>query len=322
LKLSNVPVNPSELLGFKAFSPDLIEFPDDYPLIYRLGPPAGLETGHLFGPAILNSPGSPAPLRSMTGNQVEVRPFEDGDLEEISSIFQRCYSRYSGYANRTPEFWRWYNLERPGVDPENVLVAHAGARPVGSVTMTDGGEILDPCYDPDLDGSEIIGALLSACEERASNYGIENLVVNIPWDEPWMNTACRVNGMRRRELGRAFGISIKNHEAFLGKILERNPPADGSYRVIVLVERVKPIEINFRIRGGAISVAGSDAVDVEIKIQDGALCGLIFKGSLGFGDWLTRKVRVSPPWKLGRGIDFLNSLSLGSRWFVPRGGTF
>jgi hypothetical protein len=188
--------------------------------------------------------------------------------------------------------------------------------------MTDNGELLDPCYDPDLNGERILESLIEACEIRACKMGIETLVINIPSDEERMNRACRENDMRQRELGRTFGISIKDYETFLAKLLERTPPPPGRYRVEILDSGGRSTHVLFTIRDGEVTVGDEGAVDVVVRISDGAICKLIFLGGLGPVDWLTGKISIRPIWRSARGLAFVRSLKLESSWFVPRGGTF
>ena len=256
-----------------------------------------------------------------TSSEVLVRSYKDGDEHEISRIFEKCYSSHAGYVRRTPKFWEWFNLLRPEVSKECVLVATVDGTIVGCLTLGSDGEILDPCYDPDFDGNYILGSLLESAESIARDQGLERITANVPSDDPQMTTACKGLNMRRRELDRTFSISISDYRRFLLALLERSNPPKGSYLLILQFANGKTGKYLLVISDDGISVEGEGPAQIRIRVTEGTLNGLVFKGSIPLGNWFARRITFYPPWRARKVLELLRSLSLGSKWFVPRGGT-
>lgn len=252
---------------------------------------------------------------------IEVRTYVQGDEQRISEIYEDCYEDYSGHVTRTPEFWRWFNLKRPGVCPEDVLVAVADERIVGCLTLAGDGELLDPCYDRRFDGTIVMYSLLSAAEDRARESGKFGISLNVPLDDPCMREACRRMGMRSRDLTRSFVVSIEDHEAFLEKLLSVADPPDGNYALKILRNGQEAKSIGIEVSCSQFRLRPEVSPDVTIKVEDGTFSALVLRG-LSPWDWIYRRISFWPPWRFRLALTFVGSLNLHSRWFVPRGGMF
>lgn len=264
---------------------------------------------------------------------VTIRRYEEGDEVPISSIFDSCYSSYSGLTTRTPDIWKWFNVLRCG--EENVLVAVIGDRVVGALTVCFNGEILDPCYARGEDGEAIMASLLDAAEVHARESGIETITLDIPSDDEVMRAAARSLGMRKRVRGKAISARVIDHRHFIPRLLGKSgkKPPDGTYRLEIIRGRGGEVKLAFEvIRGEITTLEGDDAdrypeiavddLDLRIRVDEAVLNSIIFNGRTSISDWIFRRVAITPFWRILRGRAFLMSLDLGLRILTLRGSFF
>ena len=249
---------------------------------------------------------------------ITVRQFRDGDEEEISRVFGRCYSRYSGYIPRDPHFWSWFNRDRPGLS--GILVAEVEGRVVGSLTYVR-GEVIDPCYDPEYNGGEIITALLGAAEELGRSKGISTITINVPENDFQMRSACEAAGMRPREVDKAYVISLFDIREVIRLILEKSKPRPGKYGMRILRSREEECFV-IDVSDGSVTIKNGWDAPILISTDEGTLNEIVFNGRIGPLDLIFRRITVSPPWKILQGAWFLRSLILDVEWFSPRGAFF
>jgi hypothetical protein len=252
---------------------------------------------------------------------LKIRPYNRGDEQRISEIFEDCYADHSGHITRTPGFWRWFNLERPGVSPEDVLVAVSDGEIMGCLTLAGEGELLDPCYDSRSDGTMVMTSLLSAAADRALERGNAVISLNVPLDNLCMNEACRRMGMRCRDLKRSFSISIEDHEAFLNELLRVADPPEGSFSLRILRNGRETKVLGIDVSPSGFALRDHIDPDVAIKVEDGTFSALVLKG-LSPWDWILRRISFWPPWRFRLAFEFVGSLKVAPSWFVPRGGMF
>ena len=260
-------------------------------------------------------------MSHMSSQGIRTRCYQDGDENRISRIFERCYSDYSGYGVRKPDFWRWFNILRPGVTERNVFVSLAGDRLVGCLTLMANGEVLDPCYDPEFDGREIIRKLLEVAERTAKDRGLDRLTISIPSDDPYMISACNDLRMRPRKLDRAVRISISDHRALFSLLMKRIRIPDGTFLLDIRHGngKIERILLDSEKRA-SMRVEGCAQAEIRVGMNEATLNKVVFKGKISLGDLLLRRVAISPPWKTVKGLRLLGSFHLGFKWFVPRGG--
>jgi len=252
-----------------------------------------------------------------------VRTFLEGDEFSISTIFENCYEKFSGYVPRTPQYWRWFNLSRPGVNAGDVLVATENDLVVGCMTVCPGGEICDPCYDPGGDGKKIMTALLKAAQALAISKDFPSITINAPKDDTCINSACRELQLRQRKPDRVLSASVINWHLFFPKLLEACSPPEGNFHVTIGGRRED--ELAFSVRGGKARMVDASSEEkpmVRIKVNEGTLVKAIFIEDIGFLDWIRGRISVSPLGRFYRAHRLINSLNLGLEIFLQRGGAF
>jgi hypothetical protein len=249
---------------------------------------------------------------------ITIRPFRNGDEEEISRIYEKCYSKYSGYTSREPSFWKWFNKDRP--DLHGIFVAETGNRIIGSLTYAR-GEIIDPCYDPEHCGKEVMTALFEAAEEVGRAKGINSITVNVPEKDSRMKSSCEQFGMRRREINRVYSISLFDIREVIRLILERSKPKPGRYGMRVLCPGGEEHFV-INVSDDGVSLEEGILAPIRISIDAGTLNNLVFNGTISLWDPIFHRIYVSPPWKFYQGIGFLRFLILDVDWFSPRGAFF
>ena len=72
------------------------------------------------------------------GNEMEIkiRNYEEGDAADIVSVFNRAFATNFVQLVRTTKSWKWRYVERPGFKKENVILATANGKIVGSTMVT------------------------------------------------------------------------------------------------------------------------------------------------------------------------------------------
>lgn len=68
--------------------------------------------------------------------EIKIRNYEEGDAEGIVNLFNRAFATNFVQLVRTPESWKWRYAGRPGFRKENVILATAGGKIVGSTMVT------------------------------------------------------------------------------------------------------------------------------------------------------------------------------------------
>jgi hypothetical protein len=114
---------------------------------------------------------------------ITLRTFVPGDEAQLVELWNRAYARYGGHVVRTVEYWRWCILERPGVEPENIVIVSGSGAPLAYGVLGPGGAVLEMAIDPALVGRQRRAAteqVVRALEDRGRARGDETIEFLLP----------------------------------------------------------------------------------------------------------------------------------------------
>lgn len=69
------------------------------------------------------------PTEGGSSDELRLEHYREGDEEDIVALLATCFPDTWGQADL--DHWRWKHLQRPGFDPQDILVARLGSRVVG-----------------------------------------------------------------------------------------------------------------------------------------------------------------------------------------------
>lgn len=261
-----------------------------------------------------------------------VRAFDPADVPRLVDLWTRAYAGYAGLVVQTPDAWRWRVLARPGVGPEDVLVAaDAAGTPVGYGVVDATGTVLEVAVDPAAaPGARAAAAnqLVDALEARCRARGQESIRFVLPDADEVVQRALRGAGYWTEPMA-SFTATIADVAALLEAVL---PPRLGAlppgwsptFRLVVergadwpyprLVTRVTP--------GPPLVVAAEPpdapvegAVDCTITLSLETLNGLFFGKQTADVALAAGAVAVQPASRARDAATFLRLVTVGAPWY-------
>ena len=152
------------------------------------------------------------------------RPFCLGDEGSITDLWNRSHSRYGGYIPRTPEFWSWNVLQRPGILRDDIVVVTRDA-PVAFGVLGPSGTVLEFAVDANLvnrQRGKACRTLIHALEERARARNQTALSFTSQGPDKLVNRTLRRAGYRIREKDRVLGVGILDPREVVCQALNHN----------------------------------------------------------------------------------------------------
>lgn len=151
-----------------------------------------------------------------------VRTFDPADVPHLVDIWTRAYAGYAGLVVQTPESWRWRVLARPGMGPEDVMVAvDAAGTAIGYAVVDPAGTVLEIAVDPEVAvrvRDAVATALVDALEARCRARGGETIRFVLPDADDAVQRALRRAGYWS-EQSTSFSGTIVDVAALLEALL-------------------------------------------------------------------------------------------------------
>jgi len=157
----------------------------------------------------------------MLTSRLTIRNYSSGDEKSLVAMWNLTYACYGGYVSRSPEYWRWSILERPGVSPQDILILQCSGEILGYGVLDPKGVVLELAISVKLSSrnrEKIATRLVMALEERSRIRGDEIIRFKLPsTDEPVRRTLRRAG--YREEGGESLQVVIVDPVSLLTKIL-------------------------------------------------------------------------------------------------------
>jgi len=256
-----------------------------------------------------------------------IRTYKNGDEEEIVKLFNEVYNGYAGFVPRTAEFWLWCCKNRPGVREDRIILADNGEHVIGYAVVSDAGEVLEFCYNPEKAGEEIVLRLMETIESQLRNVGATSVILNAPSDDPTIREACLKLGYFESLPTYAFQLSIVDLAKFLESILlPKLEMVKGHFsgEILLKIKQLSQIDYDYivlKILNSRLLIEKnrSESPSFTIETDKRTFASCIFGTRNLLTGILSGKIKVSPLWKVSHALTFLSLLKIEQPWYVPLG---
>ena len=172
--------------------------------------------------------------------EYSIRAFLDGDEDNIIKLFNECYGGLAGYCLRTPEYWRWACLERPGVERKGVMVVlhPTNKLMVGYVVAGKSGNIWELGYKKNGDERAIAQVLLEAALEYLTANGASEVKLQVPAEDRAVKDASIELGFSMARPTDAH-VSVLDFKALTSLLASR---ASRGFKTAVGLARIRLID--------------------------------------------------------------------------------
>ncbi len=149
------------------------------------------------------------------------RPYENGDAARLIELWNRSHAAFGGHVKRTEPYWRWCVLERPKLEPADIIVFESARTPCAYGVLDPRGHVLELAIDPDIVGDQRQGVaerLIAALEARCRDRGYEMMVMELPRSDSPLNRALLASGYRA-EPAESLSLMVLDMALLLERIL-------------------------------------------------------------------------------------------------------
>jgi len=255
----------------------------------------------------------------------QFRGFHNGDEKKLVALFNRVYENYAGFVPRTPRFWLWCCKSRPGVRDDGIIIVEVKGEVTAYVVFSDSGEILEICYDRNYVSKKIIFELMEIIEENLRNYGTSSIILNAPMDDFLIREVCGKLGYVESKLPYALQISIIDLPELIREIIRSktmNKGAQPKGNIILKIKQSsskdgKPTTLKISDNQVQMEITGIENSDFLIEAETQVFTSCIFGNLDPRIGILTKKIKISPFWKVVDILAFLWMLKLDNHWYIP-----
>jgi hypothetical protein len=248
-----------------------------------------------------------------------VRRFKDGDETAIVRLFNEVYEKFGGFLPRTVEYWRWCCLRRPDVVNDGIFLVcdHEMEKVYGYAVAGLNGNVWEFCASGDKE--RVASILLKEVVKYLEATDVSSVNINVPDDEVF-NRAFVQEGFARVPPERMFVSALSPRELLSAMVTGKKVQFDEEIAFEFLnaplgVEKV----ISVKIHDGQITVIGGSSQSATIVVRSAftSFFSMLFGVSSLYWPFLVGKIRVSPFWKIGKVMSFVNAARLHVSWFWP-----
>ncbi len=184
-------------------------------------------------------------------NEVTIRKFKSGDIEDLLKIFDTFFDKFAGFVPRTPEIWKYLVLQRPGFSTGDIFVAHQNDRVVGYTVVgfkKMRNAKVATIYELCARNENIITQLL----ESANTYALENfadyILLQPPNTERTMQKCARSVGFSKiSEPATKIMVTLINPPKLLetlAEVFNEKSKTDSGFKELVKNDRKLLIKVD------------------------------------------------------------------------------
>ena len=272
-----------------------------------------------------------------TGDQagLAIRSYRHGDEETLIDLWARAYGDYGGHVPKTPEYWRWCVLDRPGIDAEDIVLLERedtviayGVLGRKDTPIGPEGTVLELAVEPSLSPAERtrnVSRLISVLEERSRARGDEVFEASVPSTERTLVKPFQTAGFKA-EKSDSLQLVIVDVMRLMKQILDRRSAeiavgAAGSFAFTFQQDeqRTLPLErirIELCSAGVNIEESATDA-DYEVVATLSSVLDIILRRDEVDNVLRHGGIRVQPETGAEELARLLQLLVLRSNWYIP-----
>jgi hypothetical protein len=262
------------------------------------------------------------------------RCYQPGDESILVTLWESAYARFGGYVPKTPDYWKWCVVERPGVETEDIIILEHKKRIVAYAVLaqntgTNGntGTILEFAVEPSLPVKSrrfITGRLVTEIEQRSRSRGDDLLDLTVPNDDVTTVNVLEQAGYRSEALD-IFQLVIVDLVLLLRIILDQHiksmpPGIESSFRLALQpgYYRYCPYQsVHIRLWPTLVIEDSESDADYKIYTDMSVISDIIFRRSDFDCALGNKKIRIEPQ----DGTDAVRSLfelfTINSEWYLP-----
>lgn len=258
--------------------------------------------------------------------EYRLRTYQHGDEGELIPLFNNVYKHFAGFVPRTPEYWKWCILSRPGLSEEGVVVALYGDRIVGYAAVENSGSILEFCYDPNYEGKTIVTKLLGWCLNYAEDQGANSATLNAPVQDNLIRQVCREKDFTETPFDPVF-LRVLDLPYILRKIVDQKRKVEKDLSETILINLRKfpswcAGHVSILVQDGEITVSSTrlqqPTIKIDVDISTISSCIFGSRRTL-YKEILKRRLKIRPLRKILRAVKILSMCQLKNpSWYVPR----
>ena len=273
-------------------------------------------------------------MKTNTRASPEVRSYRPGDETALVDLWARAYADYGGSVPKTPEYWRWCVLERPGLEAEDIVILEENrtVTAYGVLGQKDtsvglGGTVLELAVEPSVSSKErarYASLLISVLEARSRERGDQVFEASVPSNEAALVRALTAAGFKA-EKSDSLQLVIVDAAGLMRKILERRiselPDTPVSFGLNFAKSEHRPLPLQrVRVELSPTSVHVEESkqrATCEVYTDLSSLLDIIFRRQDVDRVLRGGRIRAEPVDRTEALIAFLRLLVIRSNWYIP-----
>jgi hypothetical protein len=264
-----------------------------------------------------------------------LRTYRNGDEIGILKLWHRAYAEYGGFAVRSVEHWLWAILNRPGVQPQDILLVESGDGLQAYGALGPDGAILEFVVDPGRSRRErrsTLGTLLQGLEQRARDNGCDAIVCVAPASDRFVGKFLLNAGYYVRKMS-FFCVGVADMRALIQRLLDNRRRNLRGWRQVFLLElsqgsyqELPQSRISIEI-GDDIHVTEGTGnrrgfAQCKISAEVAVMTDVIFRSASARSCLASGAITVHPPAKSPEALRLLEELSIKAPWHAPSSDAF
>jgi len=266
---------------------------------------------------------------------LNIRSYQPGDEHSLVELWDSAHAELGGFVPKTPEYWKWCIVDRPGVEPEDIMILEHDERIVAYAVLAQKkkdddsytGYVLEFAIKPSLSARQrelFANRLVIQIENRSRYRGDELLNLTVPSKDTVVVNVLEKFGYRAEALD-VFQLVIVDLVVLLKQILDQRKKCfpsgqSPSFRVALQpgYYRYCPYEsVRIELSPEPVVEESTSRADYTVSTDLSTLTDIIFRRS-SFNDALmSNSIKIYPE----DGSEAVRSLfqlvTLNSEWYLP-----
>ncbi len=269
---------------------------------------------------------APAPARG----EIVTRFYRQGDEPVLVGLWNESFGGFSGAVARTVEFWRWCIAQRPGIAPDDIIIAERQRNILGYGVAEPGGTVLEMAVRQTLSATvrrETANLLITELEAHYRNRGTETIRFTLPGGDKAVLAALAARGYRTDDTP-DFQLVIVDAPALFSGLLQARAER---------LKAIAPMTVHLKSEPGAyhfwpdpdITVTVGETVTVErgkprgapdavVTTDASALTNIVFCRETPEASLEGGHVAVEPRAARSRILALLRAMVIEGPWYLPK----
>ncbi len=273
-------------------------------------------------------------MNSSIQSGLRLRTYQSGDESSLVELWKAAHTNVSGYVPKTPEYWKWCVIDRPGIEPEDIFILERGKRIYAYAVLARkkdssgySGTILEFAIDPSASNSQrmkIAHDLITATEERSRLRGDELLNFGASSKDDIIVRALERRGYKP-ESQDVFQLVIVDLLVLLRQILSKRNSAmpsrnSSSFRLDLQPGNYRYCpykKVRIELHSDPVVEESTSDADYIVSTDLSTLADIIFRRDNFDNALRSDKIRVESEDCIEAVRYLFQTLRLKSEWYLP-----